>query len=99
MTAYFGERNQSAVSWRWRHANWHGAPSSTRVGWTIGVGVEYAITDNITLRGEYLYYNLGSSNLATVPNLAASAFFPGVYATARYNYDGSILRVGMNFKF
>jgi outer membrane immunogenic protein len=78
---------------------WHGAPSSTRVGWSIGAGVEYAITDNITVRGEYLYYDLGSSRVVTIPNLAASALFPGVYATARYNYDGSVFRVGMNVKF
>ena len=44
---------------------WHGAPSSTRFGWTIGAGVEYAITNNITIKGEYLYYNLGSSNVVT----------------------------------
>jgi outer membrane immunogenic protein len=78
---------------------WRGAPSSVRVGWTIGAGVEYAITDTITLRGEYLYYDLGSSRVVAVPNLAASAVFPGVYATARYNYDGSVFRVGMNVKF
>ncbi len=78
---------------------WHGAPSSTRLGWTIGAGVEYAITDNITLKAEYLYYDLGSNNVVTAPNLAASVFFPGVYAAAKYNYDGSIVRVGANFKF
>jgi outer membrane immunogenic protein len=78
---------------------WHGAPSSTRVGWTIGAGVEYAITDNVTLRAEYLYYDLGGSNVVTVANLAASVFFPGVYATAKYDYDGSIVRVGVNLKF
>ncbi|MBV8440265.1 MAG: porin family protein [Hyphomicrobiales bacterium] len=78
---------------------WHGAPSSTRLGWTLGAGVEYAITDNVTLRGEYLYYNLGSSNVVTVPNLAARSFFPDVYAAAKYDYDGSIVRIGVSFKF
>ena len=78
---------------------WHGAPSSTRVGWTIGVGAEYAFTDNVTLKAEYLYYNLGSSNVVTVANFAAGAVFPGVYATAKYAYDGSIVRIGMNVKF
>lgn len=78
---------------------WHGAPSSTRIGWTIGAGVEYAITDNVTLKAEYLYYNLGNSNVVTIANLAASVFFPGVYATAKYDYDGSIVRVGVNLKF
>jgi outer membrane immunogenic protein len=62
-------------------------------------GREYAITDNVTLRAEYLYYDLGGSNVVTVANLAASVFFPGVYATAKYDYDGSIVRVGVNLKF
>ena len=39
-----------------------GSPSSSRVGWTIGGGAEYAITNNITVKGEYLYYNLGSTS-------------------------------------
>ena len=38
-----------------------GSPSTTRVGWTIGGGVEYAVTNNITIKGEYLYADLGSS--------------------------------------
>ncbi len=78
---------------------WHGAPSSTRVGWTIGAGVEYAITNNITLKGEYLYYNLGSSNVVTSPTIYTANLWPGTYATAKYNFDGSIFRVGMNYKF
>ena len=78
---------------------WHGAPSSARVGWTIGAGAEYAFTGNVTLRGEYLYYDLGASTVVTAPNQAAGLIFPGVYATAKYNYDGSIFRVGLNYKF
>ena len=78
---------------------WHGAPAATRVGWAIGAGVEYAIANNITLRAEYLYYDLGTSNVVTVPNSAANTVFPGVYATAKYYYNGSILRAGVNFKF
>ena len=44
---------------------WNGNPSSTRTGWTIGGGVEYAITNNITIKGEYLYADLGSKNITT----------------------------------
>ncbi len=78
---------------------WHGTPSPARVGWTIGAGAEYAFAGNVTLRGEYLFYDLGASNVVTVPNVAAGLVFPGVYATAKYNYDGSIFRVGLNYKF
>jgi outer membrane immunogenic protein len=74
----------------------HGAPSSSRVGWTVGAGVEYAITNNITLKGEYLYYNLGSSKFVTAP---ATFFGPGVYVAGKFNYEGSIVRAGLNYKF
>ncbi len=79
---------------------WNGnGNNNTRTGWTIGAGAEYAITNNITLKGEYLYYDLGSSHNVTVPNPAASAFFPGSYTTAKINFDGSVFRVGVNYKF
>ena len=80
-------------------AYWSGNPSSTRTGWTIGGGVEYAWTNNITIRAEYLYVDLGSRTINTTPNLAAATALPNVYATARINYDASIVRAAINYKF
>lgn len=39
-------------------------PSETtsRSGWNIGVGAEYAVTDNIIARAEYRYYDFGKIN-------------------------------------
>ncbi|QCK86263.1 porin family protein [Phreatobacter aquaticus] len=34
--------------------------SQTRVGWTLGAGIEHALTQNWTVRAEYLYANYGS---------------------------------------
>jgi outer membrane immunogenic protein len=67
------------------NAFWSGNPNSTRVGWTIGAGAEYALTNNITIGAEYLYADLGSTTITTSPNSFAAAVFPGVYATARIN--------------
>ena len=83
---------------------WGGSPSSSRTGWTLGAGVEYAITNNITIKGEYLYVDLGSQSITTTGNLAAINFFnaaglPLPYATAKINYDASIFRAGVNYKF
>jgi outer membrane immunogenic protein len=80
-------------------AFWSGNPSSSRVGWTIGGGLEYAVTNNWTIKGEYLYADLGSSNFTSVGNAAAATFFPGVYASGHINYNASIFRAGVNYKF
>ena len=37
------------------------------VGWTLGVGTEYALTDNWTLRGEYRYADHGTQEFVTQP--------------------------------
>jgi outer membrane immunogenic protein len=39
--------------------------TSSRWGWTIGGGAEYAFTDALSLKTEYLYTDLGRSNIAT----------------------------------
>jgi outer membrane immunogenic protein len=76
-----------------------GSPSSTRVGWVIGGGVEYAITNNWTIKGEYLYADLGSSDFTTVGNAAAAVNFPGVFVASKISYNASIFRAGVNYKF
>ena len=81
------------------NAFWSGSPSSTRVGWTIGAGTEYAITNNVTIGAEYLYADLGSKTITANPNSIAAAALPGVYATAKINYNASIFRALVNYKF
>ena len=76
-----------------------GNPSSTRVGWTAGAGVEYAFTNNWTIGAEYLYANLGSRTITTTANPAAAAVFPGVFADAKFSYNASIIRALVNYKF
>jgi outer membrane immunogenic protein len=84
----------------------------TRAGWTIGGGVEYAVTDNWTVKFEYLYANFGSGKgLAVGPSsyvCSALCAAPGsTIALAGDHYFGSsgrnnsvnILRAGLNYKF
>jgi outer membrane immunogenic protein len=59
------------------------------VGWTIGGGVEFAATDNITLKAEYLYADFGKASFAGPAGLAA----------ADVTTKASIVRTGVNFKF
>jgi outer membrane immunogenic protein len=41
--------------------------SATKVGWTLGGGVEAAITNNVTARLEYRYTDLGTHTYALAP--------------------------------
>lgn len=60
--------------------------SATRTGWTLGGGVEAAVTDHVTTRVEYRYTDLGkdSYDLTTPTDIDSS---------------GSRLTVGLGFKF
>ena len=68
--------------------------SKTRLGYAVGAGIEYAVTDNWTLKGEYLYSNFGKKNVTlTDPN------WPGSDGTRRFKTDLNEVRLGVNYKF
>jgi outer membrane immunogenic protein len=70
--------------------------SSTRAGWTIGGGVEYAFTPNWTVKGEYLFEDFGHANRA--PGI----FLPGaatVFNSSSRDVQVNVVRVGLNYKF
>ncbi|MFN3685850.1 outer membrane protein [Salinarimonas sp.] len=74
---------------------WTGRDDTVRAGWTVGGGVEFAWTDNLTVRAEYLYYDLGRQTVTanTTGPLA------GTNVSYRFNNSGQIGRVGVSFKF
>lgn len=100
--AYGGTSAHLAVYDQYSSAAWYADKSNTRVGWTVGAGVEYALTNNITAKVEYLYYNLGKTNNYAVSNIlypGAAAAFSNAIVTAQTKYEGSIVRAGVNYKF
>ena len=73
----------------------------TDSGLAAGVGLEYAVTPNILLRTEYLYYAVGSTNSASV---CASAPFPcgAAFGPITYKWttdDIQEVRAGISVKF
>lgn len=77
---------------------WAGSTNKTKAGYVVGVGTEYAFTNNITAKLEYLYYDLGKTSLTVAPtNAAATA--SGIVPQLRERNNGSLLRTGVNFKF
>lgn len=60
--------------------------SEMMAGWTVGLGVEYAVTNNLSVKVEYDYTDLGRDNFA----LAAGG---------QGGYDGHEVKAGVNFRF
>lgn len=69
--------------------------SQTRTGWTFGGGIEYAVTHNWSVKGEYLYADLGQSS-AAAPSFTGA---PGTFITYNHKYTENIARAGANYKF
>ena len=66
--------------------------STTKTGWTLGGGVEGALTGNWTWKAEYLYLDLGSESGSVADN------FGGI-ASWSAKFTDNIVRVGLNYKF
>lgn len=70
--------------------------SDLRFGWTVGAGAEWAFTRNWSLKGEYLYYDLGHQ---TVTGRQSNPVNNVDLATYSFTTRGNIGRVGLNYKF
>ena len=62
--------------------------SSTRTGWTVGGGAEYAFTDNWTVKGEYLYVDLDDQRISAP-----------VVDDVTFEHKFNVVRLGLNYKF
>lgn len=60
-----------------------------RAGWSLGAGLEYAITNNVTVRGEYLHNDFGRYTV----NYNANGVFD------RHRVSEDMVRLGVNYKF
>ncbi len=69
--------------------------SEMQVGWAVGTGGEYALTNNWSVKLEYLYIDLGSMSYPV-----GSAFaVPASTVTTTINTAQNVIRVGLNYKF
>lgn len=64
----------------------------TKAGWTVGAGVEYAVTDNWSVKTEYLYTDLGKANLFSYND-------PSINAAIDRKFNFHTARIGFNYKF
>jgi outer membrane immunogenic protein len=67
-----------------------GSDSTTRFGWVVGAGVEYALFSSWSVKLEYLYADLGKDTCTScVPG-------PG---SDQVSFKNSIVRAGINYRF
>jgi outer membrane immunogenic protein len=73
--------------------------SNGRTGYNLGVGLEYAFTNNWILGAEYNYYNFGSQNINqnSCPLAGGACFAFGTNHNLRTNV--STATVGLKYKF
>jgi outer membrane immunogenic protein len=69
--------------------------SGTSTGWTVGGGLEWALGNGWSVKGEYLYYDLGSENTFAAYTYGAN----NSTLTTSIDNTGHIVRAGLNYKF
>jgi outer membrane immunogenic protein len=78
---------------------WSGSTTVARVGGVVGGGLEWAVSSPLSLKAEYLFYTFG--NVSHPLSCSVGCFpdaFPALGSTSSSVY-GSIVRVGVNYKF
>lgn len=81
-----------------------GSFSDNRAGYVVGAGGEWMTHGKWSLKGEYLYYDLGSANYGTGgygidegPTNLPGFGVAGIGTSTRVRFNGNIARVGLNY--
>ncbi len=69
----------------------------TEWGWAVGGGVEYALTNHVSLKGEYLYYDLGDRTIRARDGVTPG--FGSEFINYEFKNSGNLVRGGVNFRF
>lgn len=92
----YGTGGLAMAQYRSQYFDWPGATQIFRrnlVGYTVGAGAEYAISKNITVRGEYRFteYAKIKNHITSIPT------FIGFSGTQQPNFH--TMRAGVTYKF
>jgi outer membrane immunogenic protein len=74
----------------------NGSVSSTKAGWTVGGGVEYALLNRWSVKLEYLYVEF--DNVSSAVPIVAPGGFTAPFSNSA-NLKENIVRAGLNYKF
>jgi outer membrane immunogenic protein len=70
-----------------------------RWGWTAGIGFEYAVLRNLTVKAEYDYMNFGTQNQLLTPNALDLTTGNVTGDTNSSKLSASVVKVGVNWLF
>jgi opacity protein-like surface antigen len=80
--------------------------SKTRIGWTIGGGFEYGLTQNWSAKAEYMFYDLGTDGYSVNPGYLPDIYNTGACIggactnqTIQVGTHGSTVKIGLNYRF
>lgn len=81
-------------------ADWEGETSDWRMGFMVGAGAEYALTDNLAIKAEALYYDLGDADVTANGEGTYQSVPQDVSPyTAKVDLSGVIVRAGVQLRF
>lgn len=83
-----------------------GSRNKNNVGWALGGGIEYAFTNSLSAKIEYLHVefdrnknNFGGTRVVGVANTGAAILNNGNFGGGSKNNGVDLVRVGLNFRF
>jgi len=79
------------------YANFSNPGSNNNVGYAIGGGIEYALSDNWTVKAEDIYAGFENKNRILVDPLSVNS--AGYYFVSKNNRDVNVARIGVSYKF
>jgi outer membrane immunogenic protein len=79
-----------------------GSTSKFDTGWTAGFGAEWAFTQNLSFKFEYLRVDLGEQNARLNPTIALPAGIAGNpapgFGNTRFSNEFDVVRIGLNYR-
>lgn len=93
--AYGDVKRSASISAPSSNELYAGSSSKNQSGPIFGGGLEFALNKNVSLKGEYLNYNLGRKDVEII----TVSGVPNVPANASFTTRGNIVRMGINYRF
>jgi outer membrane immunogenic protein len=83
-----------------RHGPFNLSKSEDSWGWTAGGGIEGAITEHWSIKGEYLYVDLGKETHVLDPDFETNKNIEPMVTASDRNADWTLhtVRVGINYR-